>query len=71
MKLVRLRVGDLDVVTGPGLVRFGQSDMPIPQASEFRVGGSVRILSFGDAGPFLTRSDETTTQCCPNCGHEL
>lgn len=71
MKLVRLRVGDLGVVTGPEFVRFSESDVPVAQASEFRVGDKVRILSFGDAGPFLSRSDETTVQRCPNCGHEF
>lgn len=71
MKLVRLRVGDVGVVTGPEFVRFGESDVPIPQASEFRLGDSVRILSFRDAGPFLTRSDQSSTRSCPNCGHEF
>ena len=71
MKLVRLRVGDLGVVTGAEFVRFGESDVPVAQASEFRVGDKVRIVSFGDAGPFLSRSDEATIQRCPNCGHEF
>ena len=71
MKLVRLKVGDLGVVTGSEFVRFGEHDVPVPLASEFRTGDSVRILSFGDAGPFLSRSDETVTQVCPNCGHEF
>ena len=70
MKLVRLRIGDLGVVTGPEFVRFGESDVPVSQASEFRIGDSVRILSFGENGPFLTRSDETPVQRCPKCGHE-
>jgi hypothetical protein len=71
MKLVCLRVGDLGVVTGPEFVRFSESDVPVAQASEFRVGDTVRIVSFGDAGPFLSRSDEATIQRCPNCGHEF
>ena len=70
MKLVRLRIGDLGVVMGPEFVRFGESDVPVSQAGEFRVGDSVRILSFGENGPFLARSDETPTQRCPKCGHE-
>jgi regulator of protease activity HflC (stomatin/prohibitin superfamily) len=71
MKLVRLRIGDLGTVTGPEFVRFGESDVPVPQASEFHVGDVVRILSFTDSGPFLTRSDETSSLHCPNCGHEF
>lgn len=71
MKLVRLRVGDLGVVTASDFVRFGESDVPVPQASEFRPGDTVRILSFGDAGPCLTRSDQATIRRCPNCGHEF
>ena len=71
MKLVRLKVGDRGTVTGPEFVRFGESDVPVPQASEFRVGDAVRILSFNDSVPFLTRSDETPSQRCPNCGHEF
>ncbi|MDJ0813043.1 MAG: hypothetical protein QNJ23_04895 [Woeseiaceae bacterium] len=71
MKLVRLRVGDVGVVSGSEFVRFGESDVPVAQASEFRTGDSVRILSFGDDGPFLTRSDEKATQRCPQCGHQF
>ena len=70
MKLIRLRISDLGVVTSPEFVRFGESDVPISQASEFRIGDSVRILSFGENGPFLARSDEAPIQRCPNCGHE-
>ena len=70
MKLVRLRIGDLCVVAGPEFVRFGESDVPVAQASEFRIDDNVRILSFGENGPFLERSDEKPAQRCPKCGHE-
>jgi hypothetical protein len=70
MKLIRLKIGDLGVVTGPEFVRFGESDVPVSQASEFHIGDSVRILSFGEKGPFLARSDEAPIQRCPKCGHE-
>ena len=70
MKLVRLAIGDLGTVTGPEFVRFGETDIPIPQASKFRTGDSVRILSFVESGPVLVRADETAVQRCPKCGHE-
>jgi len=70
MDLIRLKIGDLGVVTGPEFVRFDESDVPISQAGEFRIGDSVRILSFGENGPFLARSDEMPVQRCPKCGHE-
>ena len=71
MKFVRLKIADIGVVISPEFVRFGESDVPIPQAKEFRVGDSVRILSFGEDGPFLERSDKAAIQQCPKCGHEF
>lgn len=71
MKFVRLKIGDLGEITNPEFVRFGESDVPISQASEFRVGDSVRIHSFGEDGPFLERSDQAPIHHCPKCGHEF
>jgi len=70
MKLIRLKIGDIGVVTGPEFVKFGESDIPASQASEFGIGDAVSILSFGEDGPFLARSDRAPKQRCPNCGHE-
>ena len=71
MKLVRLKVGDIGEVTSPEFVRFGEADIPISQAREFRIGDSVRIISFSEESPFLARSDKAPLHRCPKCGHEF
>ncbi len=68
--VVRLAVGDIGVVTSAEFVRFGEVDIPLASARSFRVGDAVRIESFSDVEPVLSRSDFRPEQTCPKCGHK-
>ena len=70
-RVIRLKVGDVGRVKGPGFVTFGEEDVPVGGLSSFRVGQSVRIDRFDESGPVLSASSVAPTSICPNCGHQF
>lgn len=66
---IRLAVGDVGEVTSSEFIRFGGVEIPIAGAGSFNVGEAVRIDSFGDGGPVVSRSNVPPERMCPQCGH--
>lgn len=70
-QLIRLRVGDIGMLTSHEFARFGDVDVPVTNVDSFRAGDSVRIDGFDDTGPRLVKSSVHRKTHCPNCGHEF
>ena len=68
---IRLKVGDIGSVTNSEFIRFGNVDVPVKMASSFSVGDAVRIDSFGDSEPVVSRSNVRPNKICPKCGHQF
>lgn len=70
-KAIRLAVGDVGEVTSSEFIRFSGVDIPVAGASSFNVGDAVRIDSFSDEGPIVSRSSIQPQRMCPQCGHRF
>lgn len=70
-KAIRLAVGDIGEVTSSEFIRFGEVEIPVADACSFKIGDVVRIDSFGDGGPAVSRSNIPPERMCPQCGHKF
>ena len=70
-KAHRLRVGDIGVLTGSEIARFGEVDIPVSNTGSLRQGQAVRIDGFDGVEPRLVASSVPAKTICPNCGHNF
>jgi len=71
MKVHRLKVGDLGVLTSPEFAEFGKVSVPVRNTGKLNVGDSVRITGFEENWPLLVSSSVRPTQHCAQCGHQF
>lgn len=70
-KSIRIAIGDIGEVTSSEFIRFGGVEIPVTGASSFNVGEAVRLDSFGNGGPVVSRSSNQPERTCPQCGHRF
>ncbi|MDH3614535.1 MAG: hypothetical protein OEU90_07160 [Gammaproteobacteria bacterium] len=71
MRVHRLKVGDLGVLTSPEFAEFGKVSVPVRNTGQLNVGDSIRIAGFEENWPLLVSSSVRPTQHCPQCGHQF
>ena len=67
----RLRVGDIGVLAGSEIARFGTVDIPVRDVGSLRQGQAVRIDGFDGVEPRLAASSVPAKTMCPSCGHQF
>ena len=70
-RAVRLRIGDIGVLSSSEFARFGPVDIPVKNIGSLRQGQSVRIDSFDGVEPRLVESSLPAKTMCPKCGHQF
>ena len=70
-KIVRLKVGDIGVLSNAEFARFDDMDIPVQDVGSLRQGQAVRIERFDGVQPRLAASNLPAQTICPNCGHKF